>query len=111
MVLIITSIELKSPFGFFALSMQARQVVKQLKHTSCLSSKTTGFWTKHYTMTLWESEAEMKSFIRSGAHLKAMKNSESFSKEIKTLKIQAEKFPSWKKARHLVDKEKPYHHK
>ena len=111
MILVITSIELKNPFGFFALSARARYVVKQLKQSACFASKTKGFWTKHYTMTLWESESDMKSFARSGAHLKAMKNNSSFSKEIKTITISADDFPSWKEAKRFLKNGKSYNNK
>lgn len=108
MILVITSIELKSPLGFFALSAQAGHIVKQLKQSACFASKTTGFWTKHYTMTLWKSESDMKSFATSGAHLKAMKNNSSFSKEIKTITITTDKFPSWKEAKRLLENGKSF---
>ena len=108
MILVITSIALKSPLGFFALSAQAKYVVKQLKESECLASKTKGFWTKHYTMTLWKSEYDMKSFARSGAHLGAIKNNNSFSKEIKTITVFAEKLPSWKEAKRLLENGKSY---
>lgn len=103
MILVITSIELKNPLGFFALSAQARHVVNQLKQSACLASKTTGFWTKHYTMTLWKSESDMKSFATSGSHLKAMKNNSSIAKEIKTISISTDRFPSWKEAKRLLE--------
>ena len=39
-----------------------------------LAFKKRGVWTKHYTMSLWKNEEEMKAFALSGAHLEAMKN-------------------------------------
>lgn len=69
----ITSIELKGPMKFFLLSSRALKVIKQLKTTNFKDFKSTGFWTKHYTMTLWNNEAELKEFARSGPHLDAMK--------------------------------------
>ncbi len=38
----ITSIELKSPFKFFPLSLKAMQIIKQLKATNCKSFKKKG---------------------------------------------------------------------
>ena len=94
----ITSIELKGPLKFFALSSRAMQVVKQLKATDCKQYKAKGFWTKHYTMTLWNNETELKDFARSGAHLEAMKASADMAKEIRTLTIDASELPSWNDA-------------
>lgn len=102
----ITSIELKGFFKFFALSAQAMQIIKQLKTTDCKEFKKRGFWTTHYTMTLWNSEEELKAFARSGAHLEAMKTSAKIAKEIRTITIETDKLPSWKEAQQLLLKGK-----
>ena len=62
-----------------------------------------GFWTKHYTMSGWDSPEPMKAFARSGAHLEAMKPSGALAKEIKTLVLEAPVFPSWKEAQQALD--------
>ncbi|MFS4469409.1 DUF3291 domain-containing protein [Maribacter sp. 2210JD10-5] len=98
----ITSIELKGPFQFFMLSLMARKVMKQLKTTDHIDFKNKGFWTKHYTMTLWESEDEMKKFARSGAHKEVMVNSGQIAKQIRTVTIDAETLPSWSVAKQLL---------
>ena len=59
MKITITFIELKSPFKFFALSYSALSIAKQLKDTNCKGFKKKGFWTKHYTMTLWNNEEDL----------------------------------------------------
>lgn len=102
----ITSIELKGFFKFFALSAQAMQIIKQLKTTDCKEFKKRGFWTTHYTMTLWNGEEELKAFARSGAHLEAMKTSAKIAKEIRTITIETDKLPSWKEAQQLLLKGK-----
>jgi len=102
----ITSIELKGPLQFFALSTRAMKIVKQLKSTNYKDFKKQGFWTKHYTMTLWNSEQEMKQFASSGAHLEAMKESRKIAKEIQTITIDADSLPSWKEAKELLKKGK-----
>lgn len=102
----ITSIELKGFFKFFALSAQAMQILKQLNTTNCKEFKKRGFWTTHYTMTLWNSEEELKAFARSGAHLEAMKNSAKIAKEIRTITIDTEKLPDWTEAKALLEKGK-----
>ena len=104
----ITSIKLKTIFKFFPLSIYALNIVKQLKATNCLEFKKQGIWTLHYTMTLWENEEQLKDFARSGAHLKAMKDSATIAKEIRTITIDADKLPDWKTAKELLSKSKPY---
>lgn len=102
MKLTITYIELKGPFKFFLLSKRALAIIRQLKTTNCNSFKKTGVWTKHYTMTLWNSETELKDFAKSGAHLTAMKKSSEIAKEIKTLTLDAEHLPSWVEAKKML---------
>ena len=106
MKLTITSIELKGPLKFFALSASAYQILKQLKSGKQLDFKKRGVWTKHYTMSLWANEADLKEFAMSGAHLDAMKKSKAIAKEIRTLTIDAETFPTWKEAIQLLERAK-----
>ncbi|MFD2567308.1 DUF3291 domain-containing protein [Pseudotenacibaculum haliotis] len=98
----ITSIELKNPLKFFALSASALQIIKQLKTSNYKDFKKKGFWTTHYTMTLWENENDLQEFARSGAHLEAMKKSKQIAKEIRTITIETETLPSWKEAKELL---------
>lgn len=102
----ITSIELKGPLKFFALSAKALKIVRQLKATDYKDFKKSGFWTKHYTMTLWNNEEEMKSFAYSGAHLEVMKTSKEIAKEIRSITIDATELPNWKDAKKLLEKGK-----
>jgi heme-degrading monooxygenase HmoA len=102
----ITSLELKGPLKFFALSASARQIVKQLRGTNYVAFKKRGVWTKHYTMTLWKSEEDLKTFAKSGAHLEAMKRSKEIAKEIRTITIDANELPSWAEAKMLLEKGK-----
>lgn len=99
----ITSIELKGPLKFFALSATALRILRQLRATNCREFRKRGFWTKHYTMTLWNNEKELEDFARSGAHLQAMKDSKIIAKEIRTLTIDANELPSWSEAKRLLD--------
>ena len=100
----ITSIELKGPFKFFALSANALKILRQLKATNCKEFRKKGIWTKHYTMTLWESESDLKDFARSGAHLDAMKKTGEIAKELRTYTYDAEKLPGWDEAARLLEK-------
>ncbi len=106
----ITSIELKSILSLFKLYRYSFHVMNQLKASNCASYKTQGFWTIHYTMTLWRNEEDIKTFAHNGAHLEAMKQARSLAKEIKTMTIDANDLPNWKEARNLLkNKGKSYH--
>lgn len=102
----ITSLELKSIFKFFELSLVARKIVHQLKETNHIEFKSKGFWKTHYTMTLWETEKDMIEFASSGAHLEAMKKSKLIAKQIRTITFDADKLPSWSDAKKLLVKGK-----
>lgn len=80
--------------------------MKQLKATQYKEFRKKGIWTKHYTMTLWNSEDELKEFARSGAHLDAMKKSKSLAKEIRTLTYDTDRLPTWKEAVRMLDQAK-----
>ena len=99
----ITSIELHGALKFFALSAAALKILKQLKSANCIDFKKRGFWTTHYTMSLWRNEEDMKAFARSGAHLDAMKRSGKIAKEIRTITIDADKLPDWNTAFGLLE--------
>lgn len=102
MLLAITLIELRSPLKFFALSYRALGIMKQLKASKHRGYKNTGLWTTHYTMTLWNNAEDMQAFVRSGAHLEAMKQTASLAKELRTLTVQADAMPGWKTARAMI---------
>lgn len=102
----ITSIELKGPLKFFILSAKALKIAKQLKATTCREFRKRGFWTTHYTMTLWENEAELKAFAKSGVHLEAMKKSGEIAKEIWTYTYDSDQLPTWNEAFKLLEKGK-----
>ena len=107
MKLSITYIELKSPLKFFSLSWMAMQIMLQLRKTNCKGFKKTGIWTSHYTMSLWETEADMNDFFRSGAHLEAMRNSAKIASFIKVLTIDADNFIPWPDAKKQLEAVKP----
>lgn len=105
MIVTFTSLELKSPMKFIAFTRQVMKIVKQLKASNCITFKLSGFWTMHYTMTMWESAEASRRFARGGAHLEAMKHSASLSKEIRTLTIESNALPNWKEAKERLLKE------
>lgn len=104
-VLVITSIELRSPLLYFALSLSGMKVVRQLKSLPCLGWKARGFWTSHYTMTLWESQAAIDGFVRAGAHALAMGKGARLATEIRTLSLKSSTMLPWKKAVALLKAE------
>ena len=101
----ITYIKLRTPLHYFILVFNAMKISIQLSGTNCTGYKFHGFWTKHYTMTSWNSKEDMKAFARSGAHLKAMKKSAFISKEIRILTIEAPAMPKWREAKEMLFKE------
>ena len=103
----ITSIELKNPFKFFALSQSALHIMRQLGKTDYVKMKKRGIWTMHYTMTLWKTEEDLKNFAKSGAHLKAMKEGSKIAKEIRAYTYDSDEFPSWDEAKKLLEKANP----
>jgi len=105
MFVTITSIALKSPLKFFRLSLFALQVSNQLRGSNYIEFKKKGFWTKHYTMTLWRNEEDMRAFAHNGAHLDAIKNARSIAKEIRTLTKETDQLPNWKEAQLLLENE------
>jgi len=109
MLLAITLIELRSPRHIFGINIRAIKVVRQLSKTPCLSWKTKGGITHHYTITLWENEQDMKAFMRSGAHLDAMKWGAKTAREIRTVVKEADALPDWKDAELLLKQEARVH--
>ena len=106
MKVVITSIKLKSILKLITFIKLTLKIDNQLIKTNCLAFKKSGFGIKFYTMTLWQNEEDMKDFARSGAHLEAMRQSNSIAKKIKTLTIEAETLPSWKEAKKLLSASK-----
>ena len=107
MKLTLTYLELKNLILFFKLAKSALSITLQVKKSNSLGMKKTGVWTKHYTLTLWPDEKSLKDFSKSGAHLKAMKESGKLAKEIRTLTINAEQFPNWKDAKKMLENVNP----
>lgn len=99
----ITSLELKGPLKFFALSAYALKIIKQLKGSNYKDFKKRGVWTTHYTMTLWQNENDLKDFAKSGAHLVAMQNAAQIAKEIRVITIDADFLPTWSEAKKLLE--------
>lgn len=103
MVITITSITLRSVWKFFALTNNARKIQGQATRSpGFVRMKNTGWGKLHYTLSVWESEAALKAFARSGAHLEAMKKSKDLSTELSTYTYESPTEPDWAAAKALL---------
>jgi hypothetical protein len=103
MIVVITYIELRSPWQFFSLSNHGRKVLGQLRgEKHCIKIKNTGWWRDHYTLTAWDDALAIHAFARSGPHLAAMKQSSQLSQRLATYTYETAQIPSWSEAKALV---------
>ncbi|OQW48887.1 MAG: hypothetical protein A4S09_13035 [Proteobacteria bacterium SG_bin7] len=103
MVVTITSLKLRHLWGYFPLTYLALWVTLQVyKQKGFIKFKNTGFGYDHYTLTAWESEADMKSFSRTGAHVDAMKHAKKLAQEVRILTYKSNALPSWKEVKKLL---------
>lgn len=105
MIVSITKIELISFSKLIAFFNFNRQIINELKQSKCKKHKLTGSWNLKdwYTMTLWVNENDINDFYSNGIHLKAMKQSKTFSFKIQSKRIHKDELISWKKAKKLFD--------
>ena len=104
MFITITSLKLKSVWGFFRLSLNGFKISNQAKNENgFVALKNTGFGYWHYTITQWQSEEDLKRFAHSGAHREAMKQSASLASEIRTYTFAADELPNWQEAKKLLN--------
>lgn len=108
MILSITYLKLKSPFKFFTFLKHVFDIMKDLRESKCKKFRTSGLLTKHYTMSLWEKEADMRAFASKGAHLIAMKRSSEFTSEIAVLSTESDQFLSWAEAKKMLKEKGRY---
>jgi hypothetical protein len=104
----VTSLKLKSVWGFFKLSWHGLQISNQAKQEKgFVAIKNTGFGYWHYTLTLWQTEEDLKRFAKTGAHLNAMKISSALASEIRTFTYSSDTLPTWAEAKaRLLEKGK-----
>ena len=103
MIINVTSIRLRSLWNFFALSYHGLLISRQARtEPGFIRIKNRGFGYDHYTLSVWESEAALRQFARTGAHLDAMKKSGQLATEIRTYSYAGEQLPSWKEVRALL---------
>ena len=100
----VTSLKLRSLWGFFKLSLFGFKISQQAKaEKGFIALKNTGFGLMHYTLTHWQTEADLKRFAHSGQHQLAMKESAKLSSEIRTYTYAAETMPDWATAKKLLN--------
>jgi len=105
----VTELRLKNVFRFFAFSRYVRAIRAQLKTAKGLvryrlAAKSPLVF---HTVTAWESEQAMYEFMRSGAHLEAMKNVRSIASHTRYTRRRSETFPSVKEAREWLEHDMP----
>lgn len=103
MVVIVTSLKLRHWWGFFKLSLWGLKILRQTEtQKGFIKMENTGFGRLHFTLSVWETEADAKNFARSGAHLAAMKESRNLATEIRIYTFRSGQIPDWKEAKRLV---------
>jgi heme-degrading monooxygenase HmoA len=103
MIITITSLELRHWWGFFKLSLRGLKISRQAKtQKGFIRMKNTGFGYLHFTLSAWESEADLKDFARRGAHLEAMKESRNLATEIRIYTFRSERIPDWREAKQML---------
>ena len=103
MIVTLTSLRLRSLWGFFRLSWNGLKISLQArKSPGFVAMKNTGSGYLHYTMSLWENEKDAKAFAHSGAHLQALKSGSTLASEIRILTYASDSLPSWREAKNMI---------
>ena len=79
------------------------KIQKQAKsEKGFIKMKNTGFGYEHYTLSVWQSEADLKRFARSGEHSAAMKHTRELASEVRTYTYTSDTIPDWKNVKQLL---------
>ncbi len=96
MFVTVTSLRLKSLWGFLRLSWLALKITRQLKaEKGFIKMRSKGFGKLHFTLTQWQTEEDLKRFAQTGEHLIAMKESAKLASTIITYTYPSDSFPDW----------------
>lgn len=100
MIIAITELKLKSPIHWFPFIAKAIPSFNQaIASEGVLHHETSSKgWRYQRTLTAWESEAHMRKFVVSGAHLKAMKSFSKLANGSRYTHWVAHEVPSWEEA-------------
>ena len=91
----ITGLELKSIWHAFQFWRHAiPSMIQVRKAAGCLRSEVRSIDGIKHTLTVWESEADMRRFLYSGAHRRAIRAFPSFATG-KTCGFWTERVPGW----------------
>jgi heme-degrading monooxygenase HmoA len=104
MIITLTSVQLKSLWRQFSLFSLVVQIIQQTKSQKGFIKMETskGLGYTHYTISVWNNEADLRAFARSGAHLKAMKESSKIATRVTTYTYQTEIIPDLASAKKLL---------
>ena len=103
MIVTVTYLKLRNLRQFFRLSYFGLKISRQANaRRGFIKMKNTGFGYRHYTLSVWESVEDLKSFAQSGEHLEAMKWSRKLAAEIRIYTFETERVPNWKEAKKMV---------
>lgn len=61
-------------------------------------------WDTYWTLTVWESKADMEFFRNNGNHLKAMKISRHLADKLELVNWEAEAIPTWNECKDRLHK-------
>jgi hypothetical protein len=79
---------------FFMMTVPSFKQAQQAPGNLLAQTHTLGLLT-YGTLTAWESEAAMRAYRNSGAHLEAMKRSRSFTTLLQSTHFEATEAPTW----------------
>ena len=81
------------------------KIQKQAKsEKGFIKMKNTGFGYEHFTLSVWQSEADLKRFARSGEHSAAMKHTRELASEVRTYTYTSDIIQEWKNVKKLIKK-------
>ena len=101
MYISLTGLRLKRPWHAAAFWFHALASMRQAQAAEgCLAAEARTIDGVHHTRTLWRSEAEMRAFLRTGAHLRAVKQFRTIATG-KTFGFDGDALPSWDEVHRL----------
>ncbi len=101
----LTHLRLKSLwkiYPFYKYNSKVQQQIKSAEGVLSSEAKGTSF-VSFYTKTSWKSKDDMLKFMRSGAHVIAMKESSQFALKVTTHGYSSEALPSWNESIQIIN--------
>lgn len=97
MIASVTELNLKNFFSFLRFiphAIRSKTQADKAKGLVSISVKSEGLLVQR-TLTVWEDEASMKEYVRSGWHLKAMKDFSKMANKSYVVKFEVQQTPTW----------------